>query len=136
VGKHRRAQISPSPRPAHGRARREAPLTGARSASACHASRAFSPIGRSWVGGNPISWRAVKGVQALAPSPAWSPGRRGQIPIPAAAPVFSSPTGQTVHTPTRRLYIPAKCGWSNSLRSHALCGYRPRERKAAHLSAS
>jgi hypothetical protein len=66
--------------------------------------RTFSPIGRS----PHIPRRTVKGAQALAPSPAWSPGRRGQIPIPAAAPVFPSPVGQTVHTPARLLYIADK----------------------------
>lgn len=32
--------------------------------------------------------RAVKGAQVKVPSPAWSPGRRGQTPL-AAAPIFS-----------------------------------------------
>ena len=67
------------------------------------APTSFSPLDRS----PHIPRRTVKGATALVPTPVWSPGRRGRAPL-AAAPVFSSPEGQTVHTPSRLLYIAAK----------------------------
>lgn len=82
-------------------------------------------IGRSRVGGNPIPWSAVKGATAVVPSPAWSPGRRGETPL-AAAPVssFQAPIGQVVHMRVRSVYIPNSCDHSNSPRAHALCTYQ------------
>ena len=98
MGKHRR--ISPGPS--------SASLPAAVSCRIRVTAKDAPPIDRP---ADP-SPRAVKGAQAQVPSPAWSPGRRGQTPS-AAAPIFSRPdvtsisrSGRSGQLSLSLLYIP------------------------------
>ena len=112
--------------------RKASPAQRSRSATFRRVPAPCPPTTVSHIGRSPhIPRSAVKEATAQVSSPAlWSRGRRGRIPIPAAAPVFSrggwALNRQTVHTPARSVDIPAKRDCSNSSRSHALWGYGSR----------